>query len=84
MLAVLGDKLTASIAVEAAIHGHDIPHEFPAEVLDAAAAVPVDVEERELQGRLDLRKLPLVTIDGEDAKDFDDAVYCEPNREASA
>src|SRR5690606_18399949 len=81
VLAVLGDKLTASIAVEAAIHGHDIPHEFPAEVLDAAAAVPVDVEERELQGRLDLRKLPLVTIDGEDAKDFDDAVYCEPNRE---
>ncbi|GGK06934.1 ribonuclease R [Luteimonas terricola] len=81
VLAVLGDRLTASIAVEAAIHGHDIPHEFPAEVLDAASAVPVDVEAREVQGRLDLRKLALVTIDGEDAKDFDDAVYCEPNRD---
>ena len=81
VLAVLGDKLTASIAVEAAIHGHDIPHEFPTEVLDAAAAVPVDVEAHEVQGRLDLRRLPLVTIDGEDAKDFDDAVYCEPNRD---
>src|SRR5690554_304394 len=81
ILAVLGDRLTASIAVEAAIHGHDIPHEFPAEVLDAASAVPVEVEAREVQGRLDLRKLPLVTIDGEDAKDFDDAVYCEENRD---
>ncbi|MBJ6984773.1 ribonuclease R [Luteimonas sp. MC1750] len=81
VLAVLGDRLTASIAVEAAIHGHDIPHEFPAEVLDAAAAVPVDVQAAEVPGRLDLRKLPLVTIDGEDAKDFDDAVYCEPNRD---
>ncbi|HEY4530271.1 MAG TPA: ribonuclease R [Luteimonas sp.] len=81
VLAVLGDRLTASIAVEAAIHGHDIPHEFPTEVLDAAAAVPVDVEAQEVHGRLDLRRLPLVTIDGEDAKDFDDAVYCEPNRD---
>ena len=81
VLAVLGDRLTASIAVEAAIHGHDIPHEFPPEVLDAAAEVPVDVDFATANRRLDLRKLPLVTIDGEDAKDFDDAVYCEPNRE---
>ncbi|MEN1959628.1 ribonuclease R [Luteimonas sp. MJ246] len=81
VLAVLGDRLTASIAVEAAIHGHDIPHEFPSEVLDAAAAVPVEVDAASANRRLDLRKLPLVTIDGEDAKDFDDAVYCEPNRD---
>ena len=80
VLAVLGDKLTASLAVEAAIHGHEIPHEFPPEVLAQAAAVPVDVPAAEAKGRLDLRDLPLVTIDGEDAKDFDDAVYCEPNR----
>src|SRR3546814_2009311 len=76
----LGDKLTASLAVEAAIHGHEIPHEFPPEVLAQAAAVPVEVEASEAASRVDLRKLPLVTIDGEDAKDFDDAVYCEPNR----
>ncbi len=81
VLAVLGDRLTASIAVEAAIHGHDIPHEFPPEVLDAATAIPVDVGAQEIRGRVDLRGLPLVTIDGEDAKDFDDAVYCEPNRD---
>jgi ribonuclease R len=80
VLAVLGDKLTASLAVEAAIHGHEIPHEFPPEVLSQAAAVPVDVEAADVPKRVDLRALPLVTIDGEDAKDFDDAVYCEPNR----
>jgi ribonuclease R len=81
ILAVLGDRLTASIAVEAAIHGHDIPHEFPPEVLDEAAAVPLEVDAATANRRLDLRALPLVTIDGEDAKDFDDAVYCEPNRD---
>jgi ribonuclease R len=80
VLAVLGDRLTASLAVEAAIHGHEIPHEFPPEVLAQAAAVPVDVDPAVAAGRVDLRALPLVTIDGEDAKDFDDAVYCEPNR----
>jgi len=80
VLAVLGDKLTASLAVEAAIHGHEIPHEFPPEVLSQAAAVPVEVEAADAASRVDLRALPLVTIDGEDAKDFDDAVYCEPNR----
>src|SRR3546814_106959 len=68
------------LAVEAAIHGHEIPHEFPPEVLAQAAAVPVEVEASEAASRVDLRKLPLVTIDGEDAKDFDDAVYSEPNR----
>jgi ribonuclease R len=79
VLAVLGDKLTASLAVEAAIHGHEIPHEFSPEVLAQAVAVPLDVQASEVTRRLDLRALPLVTIDGEDAKDFDDAVWCEPN-----
>ena len=46
MLAVLGDKLTPSLVVEAAIHGHDLPHEFPQEVLDEATAVPLVVENR--------------------------------------
>lgn len=80
VLAVLGDRLTASLAVQAAIHGHEIPHEFPQAVIDEAAAVPLTVDEAMVAGRVDLRELPLVTIDGEDAKDFDDAVYCEPNR----
>ncbi len=80
ILAVLGDKLTPSLVVEAAIHGHDIPHEFPPQVLAEATAVPLVVEEGMLDGRVDLRAVPLVTIDGEDAKDFDDAVYCETSR----
>ena len=79
VLAVLGDALTPSLVVEAAIHGHELPHEFPAAVLAEAAAVPLQVDANAAAGRLDLRELPLVTIDGEDAKDFDDAVYCEPN-----
>ena len=81
VLAVLGDKLTASLAVEAAIHGHDIPHEFSPEVLAQATAVPLDVQPADIAGRVDLRNVPLVTIDGEDAKDFDDAVWCEPNKD---
>ena len=81
VLAVLGDKLTASLAVEAAIHGHEIPHEFPLEVIAQATAVPLAVDAATAMARVDLRMLPLVTIDGEDAKDFDDAVYCEPNRD---
>jgi ribonuclease R len=80
VLAVLGDRLTASLAVQAAIHGHEIPHEFPQAVLDEAADVPLTVSDEIAARRVDLRALPLVTIDGEDAKDFDDAVYCEPNR----
>ncbi|PPT83992.1 ribonuclease R [Xanthomonas arboricola pv. zantedeschiae] len=79
IIAVLGDKLTPSLVVEMAIHGHELPHEFPQEVLDEAAAVPLVVEPQMIGGRVDLRQMPLVTIDGEDAKDFDDAVYCEPN-----
>ncbi|KAF1686339.1 ribonuclease R [Pseudoxanthomonas broegbernensis] len=80
IIAVLGDKLTPSLVVETAIHGHDLPHEFPQEVLDEATAIPLTVEPAMIGGRVDLRATALVTIDGEDAKDFDDAVWCEPNR----
>ncbi|WP_343123525.1 MULTISPECIES: ribonuclease R [unclassified Lysobacter] len=81
VLTVLGERLTASLAVQAAIHGHELPHEFPQPVLDEAAAVPLTVPPAVAAQRVDLRATPLVTIDGEDAKDFDDAVYCEPNRD---
>ena len=80
IIAVLGDKLTPSLVVETAIHGHELPYEFPQAVLDEAAAVPLKVEPSMIGGRVDLRDMPLVTIDGADAKDFDDAVYCESNR----
>ncbi len=81
VIAVLGDKLTPSLVVQTAIHGHDIPDQFPPEVLAEAMAVPLTVEPSMIGGRVDLRATPLVTIDGEDAKDFDDAVYCEANRD---
>lgn len=81
IIAVLGDSLTPSLVVEAAIHGHDLPHEFPQEVLDEATAVPLVIEPSMIGNRVDLRDMPLVTIDGADAKDFDDAVYCESNRQ---
>lgn len=77
ILVVLGDRLTASRVVEAAIHTHNLPHEFPQETLHEAEAVPLEVPADVAAKRIDLRNVPLVTIDGEDAKDFDDAVWCE-------
>jgi len=79
VMAVLGDKLTPSLVVKAAIHGRELPHEFAPAVLAEASAVPLQVDADEAARRVDLRALPLITIDGEDARDFDDAVYCEPN-----
>ena len=79
ILAVLGERLTPSLVVEMAIASHDLPNEWPAVVLRDAARVEPEVTEAEKQGRVDLRGLPLVTIDGDDARDFDDAVYAEPN-----
>lgn len=80
VLSVLGDVLTPSLVVEVAIHGHNLPHEFSEAVLEQAAELPIEVSAHAVGDRVDLRELPLVTIDGEDAKDFDDAVWCEPNR----
>lgn len=65
VLTVLGDKLTPSLVVEAAIHGHDLPHEFPARVLAEALAVPLTTTEADIAGRVDLRARCRVTIDGE-------------------
>ncbi|MCI9148370.1 MAG: ribonuclease R [Hungatella sp.] len=56
------------------IKAYDLPEEFPQEVMRQAALMPGEVDEREMAGRLDLRELPTVTIDGEDAKDLDDAI----------
>ncbi len=78
--AVLGERLQPSLVVEMAIASHDLPHEWPAEVLREAAQVEPQVSAAEREGRTDIRSLPLVTIDGADARDFDDAVYAEPRR----
>src|ERR1700720_3000837 len=77
---VLDNLSPAHLAARFAILRHALPQEFPPEVLDAANLLSPDVPAQDMQGREDLRDLPLVTIDGEDAKDFDDAVYAEPLR----
>lgn len=78
IVAVLGERLSPSLVVEMAIASHGIPHEWPDKALREAADVEPEVTREEIDGRKDLRGLPLVTIDGEDARDFDDAVYAEP------
>jgi ribonuclease R len=77
---VLGERLQPSLLVDMAIASYDLPHEWPPEVLREAEEVEPEVTAAEREGRTDLRKLPLVTIDGADARDFDDAVYAEPRR----
>jgi ribonuclease R len=67
------------LGTESAIARFDLPHEFPAAALREAQAFGEQVDPREANARIDLRMLPLVTIDGEDARDFDDAVYAEPH-----
>ena len=81
--AVIGKRLDpdrpVELATESAIARFDLPHEFPAAALREAQAHGEQVDAREANARVDLRELPLVTIDGEDARDFDDAVYAEPH-----
>lgn len=74
---VLGDNMAKGMEVEIAIRKHDIPHNFPSAVEKQLKKWAEDVPEEAKRGRVDLRDLPLVTIDGEDARDFDDAVFCQ-------
>ncbi|MFV2005386.1 MAG: VacB/RNase II family 3'-5' exoribonuclease, partial [Gammaproteobacteria bacterium] len=80
---VIGEHMAPGMEIEIAIHNHGIPYEFPAEVIDQAERFGGSVKDKDKSDRLDLRGLPLVTIDGEDARDFDDAVYCEPRDESA-
>ena len=74
---VLGENMAPGMETQIAIRTHQIPHVWPQEVEKQIAGLGEEVPEEAKQGRVDLRELPLVTIDGEDARDFDDAVYCE-------
>ena len=74
---VLGDHMAPGMEIDVAIRNYDIPHEWPEAVLEQAKQFGDAVKEEDKQYRVDLRNTPLVTIDGEDAKDFDDAVYVE-------
>ena len=75
---VLGNYADPGMEIEIALRKHDLPFEFPKAVIDEAAKLPEEVVVgRDLGKREDLRDIPLVTIDGETAKDFDDAVFAE-------
>ncbi len=81
IVSVLGERLVPSLIVEMAIASHGLPHEWPVDAVREAEQVEPNVSRAEIAGRLDLRSMPLVTIDGEDARDFDDAVYAEPTKD---
>ena len=78
---VIGEHLAPGLEIEIALRRHDLPYEWPDEVEAEAKAIDPEVRESDAAGRLDLRKLPLVTIDGADARDFDDAVYAEKTKD---
>lgn len=75
---VLGDIDDPGMEIEIAVRKFGVPHEFSEIAKKLAAKLPSEVRAADLADRVDLRDVPLVTIDGEDARDFDDAVYCEP------
>ncbi len=74
---ILGRHMAPGMEIEVAIRKHDLPHQWPVSVLAEADKIPRQVRAYDVRKRRDLRKLAFVTIDGADARDFDDAVYCE-------
>jgi ribonuclease R len=75
---VLGEIDDPGMEIEIAVRKYGVPHEFSDAAMAQARALPDHVRAQDHKHRVDLRDVPLVTIDGEDARDFDDAVYCEP------
>jgi ribonuclease R len=76
---ILGNYADPGMEIEIALRKHDLPYEFPKDAEQQAKRFAPEVSPADYAGREDVRQLPLVTIDGETARDFDDAVYCEPN-----
>ncbi|QFT54911.1 ribonuclease R [Microbulbifer sp. THAF38] len=77
---LLGDAAAPGMEIEVTIRSHDIPNHWPQQAAKAAQSMGSKVTEADKLNRTDLRSLPFVTIDGEDARDFDDAVYCEKSK----
>lgn len=75
---VLGDYADPGMEIEIALRKHQLPYEFSPAAIKEAESFPKTVQESDWRGRRDLRELPLITIDSETARDFDDAVFCEP------
>lgn len=79
VIGVIGEHMGPGMEIEMAIHNHAIPYEFPDAVVKQANDFGDSVKNKDKPKRVDIRELALVTIDGADAKDFDDAVHCEPS-----
>ena len=80
IIEVLGNYADPGMEIEIALRKHDLPHEFPKDAEMQAKQISPVVAPEDWAGREDIRNLPLVTIDGETARDFDDAVYCAPEK----
>ena len=80
---ILGHRNDPGVDILSIIYKHDIPPEFPEEVVEAATQVPEEITEQDLIGRRDLRNETIVTIDGADAKDLDDAVTVTKNADGT-
>ena len=77
VLEVVGNYMAPGMEIDVALRSYDLPHVWPEAVVKEAHKLKPEVEDKDKEKRVDLRHLPFVTIDGEDARDFDDAVYCE-------
>jgi ribonuclease R len=75
---ILGNYADSGMEIEIALRKHNLPHQFTAEAVSLAESYPKLVQPEDYKGRIDCREMPLITIDGETARDFDDAVYAEP------
>ncbi|MDD2832937.1 MAG: ribonuclease R [Methylotenera sp.] len=75
---ILGNYADSGMEIEIALRKHNLPYEFSAEAIKLAESYPKLVQPADYQGRIDCREMPLITIDGETARDFDDAVFAEP------
>ncbi len=74
---VIGDHMAPGMEIDVAIRAHDVPLQWPQAVQDEIRHLTEEVPKTARRGRVDLRATPLVTIDGADSRDFDDAVFCE-------
>lgn len=79
VIKILGNYADSGMEIEIALRKHKLPHQFSPAAMKQAEAIPKTVQPNDYKDRIDLRELPLITIDGETARDFDDAVFAEPN-----
>ena len=78
VIEILGEHMAPGMEIDVAIRSYEIPHSWPPAVGEQAASIPAEVAEKDKANRVDIRNMRLVTIDDESARDFDDAIYCEP------